>query len=290
MLAKSETLKDKPAPSFKIPWFIRIPGQILQQISTAWATQFALRLFFSPLKFPIPEREKPFRYKATVHELMTGGAKDFKVFELPAKGPKVVMIHGWSGRGSQFFKMMDFLHQRDFHVFAVEAPAHGDFLGPRTHMLDFVDALEECDKRFGPFYGAIGHSLGGMALFNNLNRRAQYQKLAIIGSPANISGVVYDFCEKVGFSDKVHAGILQYIKDRYQLDPADASSDVLCQRHRVEGLIAHDEDDYDVSFDSAERMHEKWRGSKLIRTRGLGHRKILLDDGVLSEVYDFLRN
>lgn len=283
-------LNPEAIPSFKVPAYLRFVARNLSRLNTHWASKFALSLFFKPLPFGIPEREKPFREKATKHELLTKNAQEFLVFELKASGPKVVMIHGWSGRASQFFKIAEFLHQHNFHVFCIEAPHHGELQGGRTHMLDFVDSIEETCHRFGPFEIAIGHSLGGMALFNVLSRNIWFEKLVTIGSPANIQGVVNDFTEKLELNEAVASNILKYIEHRYQITTAQASSDQLCQVFRPEGLIVHDRFDQDVDVSNARHMHKKWRGSRYLETEGLGHRQVLRDDKVLDAIYDFFKN
>ncbi len=283
-------LTPEAVPSFKVPAYLRFIARNLNRISSLWAGKFALRLFFKPIPFGIPNREQGFRKQAEKHELLSKNAQEFLVFELRANGPKVLMIHGWSGRASQFFEIANFLHQKGFHIFSIEAPQHGELQGSRTHMLDFVDAIEESYHRFGEFEMAIGHSLGGMALFNALSRNIWFEKLVTIGSPANIKGVVGDFTEKLDLDDKVRDYILKYIENRYQLSTDQASSDHLCQIFRPEGLIVHDLHDQDVGVENARLMHKKWRGSKYLETEGLGHRRVLRDQGVLESIYDFFKN
>ncbi len=200
------------------------------------------------------------------------------------------MIHGWSGRASQFHKIAEHLHAHGYHIFSIEAPEHGELLGASTHMLNFVDAVEETALRFGQIDLAIGHSLGGMALFNVLGRNQWFEKMVIIGSPANIPNVVGDFCEKIELDDKVAKGIIRYIENRFNLKAEEASSDYLCQLYRPEGLIIHDVYDQDVPVENARIMHQKWRGSRYLETEGLGHRKVLRDQKVLDAIYDFFKN
>jgi len=277
-------------PSFKLPWFIKVPAKVLSALSAELATKFALSLFFKPLKFKIPSRELTMRESAEVYELLTEKASDFKVFEHKGPGPKVLMIHGWSGRASQFFKIWERLAAEGFHLVAIEAPGHGDHLGGKTHMLEFVDAIDDTVKRFGKFDYAIGHSLGGMALFNALKRDIWFSKLVIIGSPANISNVVQDFVGNIQMPSKIGAKIVSYIEQRYQLKASEASSDYLCQIYRPEGLIIHDRFDQDVPVENARNMHAKWKDSQYLETVGLGHRKVLMDSKVIDRIYDFFKN
>src|SRR5690606_19473234 len=131
----------------------------LSSVSTPLATRLALNLFFTPLKFPIPKRENAIRETAVQHHLNTGKS-DFTLFEWKNTGPKVLLVHGWSGRASQFFKIIEELHKKGYHVFSIEAPAHGKSKQKKTHMLEFVDCIEVAQSKFGQFDFAIGHSLG----------------------------------------------------------------------------------------------------------------------------------
>ena len=53
-------------------------------------------------------------------------------------------------------------------------------------------------------------------------------------------------------------------------------------------LVIHDQDDADVPIAHGERIVEAWRGSRLVRTAGLGHRAILRDPSVVRRTVDFM--
>ncbi|MGK0407577.1 MAG: pimeloyl-ACP methyl ester carboxylesterase [Roseivirga sp.] len=282
-------MKPEVVPSFHLPKYITIPGKVLSTLSTTMATRFALKFFFKPLKLPLPKREENIRVKAERHDLLTKNAKDFIAFELSGPGEKIVLIHGWSGRASQFFQIMEGLNKLGFHIIAIEAPGHGEHLGLETNMLDFVDALEEADSRFGPFHGAIGHSLGGMALFNNMARKAQYEKLVVMGSPASIENVVSDFSGNLKMNEAVTQRLVKTIEERFSINAKESSSDHLCQFYNPHGLIIHDEDDQDVPIINAQQLATKWKKSRLIVSKGLGHRRILMNADLQESIYDFFK-
>ena len=260
---------------------------VLSKIATPIATRFALKLFFTPLKFPTPKREHDMRRGATRHLLETDKSA-FTLFEWGTSGRKVLLVHGWSGRATQFFKMVEALVENGYHVFAIEAPAHGDSPQRKTHMLEFVDCIEVTQQKFGNFDLAIGHSLGGMAIFNAFKRNLNASKVVVIGTPSNIRNVVHDFCEKVRASKKVAEGIIANIEERYSLKVKDASTDALAASFQPKGLIIHDKHDQDIGLDNAKELAEKWKQAKLIVTEGLGHRKVLMDQKVIDEILHFL--
>ncbi len=262
--------------------------RISQAVSGRLATKLALYYFFRPIPFPIPRREKPARQKASRFQLHTHKSP-FELFEWGSGDRTVVMMHGWSGRGSQFFKITEQLVKQGFRVLALDAPAHGESQLKRSHMLEFVDALEVVAKKYGPIEAAIGHSMGGMAIFNAMKREGfSPSKLIIIGTPANIRNVVTDFCNRLKANAKVARGIINYIENRYDMEVENVSTDQLAAELNPAGLIIHDEHDLDVALENARITAAHWPRAELVVTSGLGHRKILMDRDVIDRISDFL--
>jgi len=260
--------------SFVLPTYITLPMYGLSRYLPGLATRLALYLFFRPLRFPVPKREEPIRAQMKRHELQTAKGDPFTAWRLGETGPPVVLMHGWSGRGSQFFDLIKRLAPH-FQVCALDAPGHGAHQGKPTHMLAFVEALEVANDHFGPFQHGIGHSLGGMVLFNGFLSQINFQTLSVIGTPANVDNVVGDFCEKIRAHRKVYHRIIQYIEKRYQLKTTEVSTDTLSRQYPRPGIIAHDEADVDVPAANAQELHQAWPAAQLFLSEGYGHRRIL---------------
>ncbi len=56
----------------------------------------------------------------------------------------------------------------------------------------------------------------------------------------------------------------------------------------VPALIIHDEQDREIPFEGGEALSKVWKNSKLVRTNGLGHRRILRDSQVISKAVEYL--
>lgn len=198
-------------------------------------------------------------------------------------------MHGWSGRATQFTAIIKVLLQKNYHVYSIEAPAHGESAQRKTHMLEFVDALQTVIKKFGPFQYAIGHSLGGMAIFNCLKTSSFDPKSIItIGTPTSIRNVVYDFCDKIETNAQVARQLIRYIEKRYSMKVKKASTGHLASRYNPNGLIIHDVNDLDVDIRNAKALKKKWPNAELLITEGLGHRKILIERKVVDAIVGFL--
>jgi pimeloyl-ACP methyl ester carboxylesterase len=77
---------------------------------------------------------------------------------------KVLLAHGWSGRGTQMPLLAAALAKNDYQVISFDAPGHGRAAGKMSMMPFFIEAIHHLESTRGPFHAAIGHSLGGMSL------------------------------------------------------------------------------------------------------------------------------
>ena len=81
------------------------------------------------------------------------------------EGPSVLLCHGWGGRGTQFFALIEALVAAGYRAIAFDAPAHGDSSGKRTNMLMASKTIAGIVEREAPISAVIGHSFGcGIAL------------------------------------------------------------------------------------------------------------------------------
>ena len=226
---------------------------------------------------------------ARVHDRKLQNGHGYQLFEWGESGPKVILMHGWSGRATQFFKIIEALTENGYHVLSIEAPAHGLSRQKQTSMIEFVDAIEDVIDTYGPVDIAIGHSLGGMAVFNAFERKhIDLKKAIIIGTPSGVQSVVRDFCTTVGASEKVGKGILNRIEQNFEVTIEQVSTDYLAGLHNPPGLILHDELDRDADVTNAYAVARSWTNAELVITDGLGHRGILLEESVIKKIIDFL--
>lgn len=282
--------KPKNRKSFKVPVFIRRLTSFLEFIHWRLALYYVLKLFLTPIRFPIPKREIAVRKEAVKHTIPLH-KKEAQLFEWGVGDKRVIMMHGWSGRASQFFRLTEKLVDEGYHVFSVEGPAHGDSPFHKTDMLEFIQALEWTIRHHGPFDTAIGHSLGGMALFNVHGRGSGvFKHIITIGTPANVRAVINQFCEAVNASSKVAAGLVHNIEKNYGLTVDEVSTDTLAAIWNPGGLIFNDKQDKDVSISFAYELAKVWSKAELVVSDGLGHRRILSDPKVHRRILQLLNS
>lgn len=274
--------------SVKVPKVITVVAQILEKISPNLALKFGLLFFYKPTKFVRPKREEEIYDKAN-KEYITVNGKKIRVYKWQGGGnKKILLVHGWSGRGTQMNKIIEAMLTKNNAVYSFDALAHGESEGRQTHMYEFVDCIIEMDKAFGGFDMIIGHSMGGIATLNAVYKGVQVPKVSIIGTPNLLENVISDFCMNLNFGDKMISVIKEHLENRYGGSIYSISAEVIGNKIDIPILIIHDENDIDVLYTEAETMHNKIQKSTLLTTQKLGHRKILADNSVITKIIEFL--
>jgi pimeloyl-ACP methyl ester carboxylesterase len=274
--------------SFRLPKPLVYSVKALNALSPYITHRFLLKFFFTPLKFPTPAREMFFKQTCDLRREKINN-KSITIYHKGKSGPNLLFCHGWSGRSTQFADLASHLIENGFRVTLFTAPAHGSSEDKETDLREFIETIHFCEKNFGPFEAAIGHSLGGIAVINACKEGLHINKLVTIGSPATVSGVVDDFLNVVGAGSKTRRRFIKALEKRYQQQLDAAAPLLLMQNESIPGLIVHDADDLDATVAYAYQLEKVWRGSELFITKGLGHRKILSDPAVMAAIANFLK-
>ena len=281
--------KKNTSPVLRIPILIRFGVWLSQQLSTSLATQVALYLFFRPQRFKRPVREQEMHE----HALQTSCYvpeidKVVQVFRFAGKGAKVLLLHGWSGRGTQLFAFADELRKSNAEVVTFDMPAHGQSLGNKTNIVELVACIKEVHAKYGPFDHAIAHSMGSMALLRTLRDGIPIKSAAIIGSGDKIRNVFYRFSEQLQFSDKVTEQMIQTVEKQFGMNLENYSSSMSLEHLKMPLLIVHDKDDKETHFAYSKDLHEIANNSELLLTTGLGHHRILRDSKTVQHIIQFI--
>lgn len=277
--------------TLKIPKIITVTAKLLEIVSPHLATLFAAKLFTTPIKHKIPKREIPMDKQTKQSTLFVPDInKEIIVYHYGQSNKKILLIHGWSGRGTQLFKIADTLLHSSYQTISFDAPAHGKSKGHSTIMIEFIACIHELDKQFGPFEVAIGHSLGGMALINALKENLQIKKAVTIGSGDIIQDIVEEFIHKLGLPPQQAIRLRDHFEKKYQLPMDSLTTSREANKINTPVLIIHDQQDQEVNIKAAHAIHNTIPNSQLIITHGQGHRKILGSPEVITKISNFINN
>ena len=279
------------AQSLKIPEIILVTGKLISLISPKLITLFAAKLFTTPIKHKIPKREVEMdknSIQKTIH--IPAINKEIVVYNYGSSTNKILLIHGWSGRGTQLFKIADELVKAGYSTVSFDAPAHGKSPGKTTIMVDFIDSILEIDKQFGPFTAAIGHSLGGMSVLNAMKKGLKVNHAVVIGSGDIVEDIIDDFIAKLRLKPTIGKLLSLHFEKKYKEKMNDYSAFLAAEKVTVPVLVIHDNNDAEVPVSAGIHIHKYLKNGTLFLTDGLGHRKILGNQKVIEKTIQFIQN
>ena len=275
--------------SFKIPKHLITAGKLLQFISLDLTTKLAAKIFATPLKIAPPERELMMRQSAKRNLLsMDGINKKIMTYTYGYSRKKILLVHGWSGRGTQLVNIADKVLENKMMVISFDGPAHGLSSGKSTSILEFIICIRQLEKEYGPFDAAIGHSMGGMALLNAVSQGLKINNLVIIGADNSINEIIKSEVKKYSLQPIIAQKLVELINTRLSINIEDYSSQNASKNVDIPTLVINDSEDKYVDVSSALTIRQNLKYGELLMTNGLGHHKILKDPTIIQRIIDFI--
>ena len=292
-----DTPKTTPTTAvLTVPKSLLRTAKTTQALSTALAAKLAWRWFLTPFSFKMPDRERPFEQRFNGPEMVTHPkGLTYPVYTLGTGAKKLLLVHGWAGRFTQFGPLLTHLEQlypellEEYTVVGYNALAHRGAQGKRTLMPEIGECIAQLSEKFGGFDAVIAHSIGANAtMYAGAALQADFKKQVLIAPPGRISAMVHIFCSTLGFNDKVKARIVQNLSKAFGEDFDSYSAPELAPNNTIPALVFHDTDDKDTPIELGREVGEKIANGRYVETQGLGHRRILRDETVAKHIADFL--
>ena len=286
-----ELLKNKKSltPSLIIPKTVSYFAKTLELISSKLASFFGIRLFITPVNFPIPKREQYMLKSAQKKRLQIPEIKkEIEILSYGYSKKKVLLVHGWSGRSTQLFAFADKLLENGFMVISFDGPAHGKSTGRTTMMPEFLKTIEKINTTFGPFEAAIGHSFGATSLYNAAATFLGIKTFIAIGSGDRISDIISNFAKNLYLNEKSAKKIQSGLEKKWMIHIDDFSSSTVAKKIKIPVVVVHDIIDGDVPVSCAYRIRQNLEKGSLLITNGLGHTKILRNNEVVHKSIKFI--
>lgn len=260
---------------------------LLSRTAPDVASLVAADLFMKPRKFDAPDRERAVLAEATPFEVLLGTNIRLKAWRW-GRGPAVLLVHGWEGRGSQLAPFVRPLVESGHSVITFDAPGHGASSGKRSSLPHFAYAVRGVAAAVGTAHAIIAHSLGCAATTLALRDGLAARRLVFISPPLNPSDYVNRFGEILGVSEPVLDRMKLRIEERFLRKWSDYSLEQTAREMTTPLLVVHDRDDAETFHSEGEALAKAWPEARMISTEGLGHRRILRDEKVIEAAAGFI--
>lgn len=258
-------------------------GVMAPPLAAAWAE----RLFLTPPRYAPPPREAS--ALAAAHR----GSVHVDGHELATwtwgRGPTVLLVHGWGGRGGQLHAFVPALLAAGHSVVAFDGPGHGRSTGRTSSLVEHGRALHGVvDALPGEVVGIVAHSMGGTAAAFAMHEGMHVDRAVFLGAPASPAAVTRTFSEGMDLRPRVADDMRSRVERRLRVPFDDLEMSRLARGSATALLVIHDREDKEVPWVDGEAIAQVWPGARLHTTHGLGHRRILTDADVVDAAVSFL--
>jgi pimeloyl-ACP methyl ester carboxylesterase len=203
-------------------------------------------------------------------------------------GPTVLMAHGWESRRTHWSAFIGPLVDAGFQAVAVDAPAHGESPGQRTHALEYGLMLVQTGRQLGPLAGIVGHSFGAAAAAIAIHRGLAAVRAVLISGPASLDSVLRRWARGHRIAEEAIPDFLRLVETRVGESVENFDLTRLTTQLNTPVLIIHDRNDKEIAVEEAIALAASWSGSKTFITERYGHRRIMFAQDVVAEVVRFL--
>jgi alpha/beta hydrolase family protein len=258
----------------------------LSALAPALAARVAERLFLTAPRYPAPAHETAILAGARRTIVHVDGAP--VTTWTWGHGPRVLLVHGWGGRGAQLASFVGPLVASGCSVVTFDAPGHGTSAQARSSIVAFLAAIQAIDHTLGPVRGIVAHSIGTVAAARALRDGLPAAAAVFIAPPADLVLQSHTRLEALGFGR--HARELMQARIERRLGVPWSALDVrsYAPDMRTPLLVVHDRDDAEVPWQDGAIIARGWPGAVLSTTGGLGHRRILRDPYVIRAATAFV--
>lgn len=259
----------------------------LGRVAPMWQASLAAKLFLRtpPRRVPRSKDAIPAgRVRAFARGTVVGEVWEPKATPLGT----VLLLHGWGGRRTQLYPFVPRLLGAGYRVATFDAPGHGDSRGSWLSLILFARTIRKVAAELGPLSAVIAHSFGGPAAAIAIRDGLLVERLVTIGAPADPTAWFSQFCAYLGFD----AAATKRARAAIEADVGESMDGLAIERFgdalRLPMLVIHDRLDGEVDYSAAGRIVAAAPGARLVTTEGLGHRRILKHDGVITQALEFI--
>jgi alpha-beta hydrolase superfamily lysophospholipase len=270
----------------------RVLFRVLTALSPALAARVAAHVFVRPRPRPLTPEDVEFLTSAQASRLRTPHGM-VQVYEWPAPGPTVLVLHGWYSHTARLKVMIAALRQAGLRVVAFDAPAHGSSAGNEADLYHFHDALTAVTSAHAPIDAILAHSFGALSAATWLAEQhpaSTLQAAVLVGAPRDVGYLFESFVEVLALRADVVRRLRELFCRRYGRYPEEFSATRLAQRIQAPVLLVHGEQDELVPTGHSGEIALQLPNGQVQVIGGLSHSGPLRDPQAVALMTQFLKD
>lgn len=246
-------------------------------------------LFCRPVRLKISQKQKEFfnsadKFKIQFDDLTIQG------YRWGNGEKKIVFLHGWQSHTYRWKAYIDALPKDSYTIYALDAPGHGSSDGNFLSVPVYSTLIHQFLTTLGEVHTVVGHSLGSFSIMYTFYRYPllSVRKVVLMAPPGEATDFMNFYSATLQLSNRAMRHIIDHFVSTYQVGPDYFSTAKFATALNVNGLIIHDVDDGEAPYKYGQAIHQVWKQSQLITTKGFGHN--LKSPSVVTNVVNFIED
>ncbi len=259
-------------------------------INNSWVQNFIRTNYFVPRSYRLSNEENTFLRAAESFRINVNDQNI--VCWKWGSGPAIVFVHGWNGRGIQFQNFIRAALVRGYSAITFDGPGHGDSDGKSSSYFEMTDALRAVLRHYSEnaIIAVIGHSFGAAAIINALHKEGARIPSVLLAPALDIKEMLDTVFALHGVPLHIFNHLIKTYEQRFGYDLNLDNPKNLLQEYSLQAMIIHDKQDSVTPFEDSKKVTEKFPLIRLFATNGLGHKKIIYDQRIIGETFDYINS
>ena len=255
-----------------VPQLIGHYLNLLQKVAPETSGAHGFRVFCYPFRPPLKRHQRAF-LEAARHSQLQVGKETVQLYKWGIGKKIVVLLHGWQSHSFRWKPYVESFPPDQFSVYGLDAPGHGLSTGSFLTVPVYSAAVEQLIQQLGEVDTIVAHSLGAFTALYSLSRvpLLPVRKLVLLAPPGEATEFIAFYQNTLKLSAKTISAVRNHFETVIGSNVESFSAPAFASTLRQPGLLIHDEDDRETSFQNSVLIHRAWQRSELQMTRGLGH-------------------
>jgi pimeloyl-ACP methyl ester carboxylesterase len=270
-----------------IPQLIGFYLNILAFIAPKKAGKLGFRVFCYPARVKISKRQRQFLHTGR-HFTIQHNKEEIQGYKWGNGPVNILLLHGWQSHTYRWKRYVEAIDKNVYTIYAIDAPGHGLSSGSFMTVPLYSAVVAKVIEHIGRVPIVIGHSLGSFTAMYTFYKHPHLLPDTFIATAC--PGNAQEFFRFYQTQLRLNAACMNLIVQRFEKEvkhpPAYFSAPSFAANLTIPGLLIHDEEDKETLVENAHAIHQAWKGSKLILTKGKGHN--LKSDEVVNHVTGFI--
>jgi len=275
---------------------LRVKNKVVGNLMPSKTAKQYAKLFLTARHQPSKAWEQEVEQQA--QRMWFGDGLSALYFKGQPGAQKILLMHGWESRATHMAVLAKALVHSGCEVVAIDAPMHGQSLKPEgretwygapySHPIAFAAAVAEAHKAFGPFDGAVGHSMGCIGLAVARSEGVDLGRYCFIASPVCIDDTLQQFAQFMGLPERCAQGLADAVAGLAKRPPSTLHGATLMAGHGGDIGLVHAKDDVEVPYTAMLTLRDLLPNATIMPVAEGGHRRIIRSARVVSDVAQFM--